>query len=58
MIAWQERAQSDYIRHNVKKYMFKIEPLFEIQHVGGFRYNEWAVGTPAYAHKRKAQSMT
>ena len=25
---------------------------------GGFRYNEWAVGTRAYAHKRKAQNMT
>ena len=25
---------------------------------GGFRYNEWAVGTRVYAHKRRVQNMT
>ena len=25
---------------------------------GGFRRNEWAVGTRAYTHKRKAQNLT
>ena len=31
MIARQERAQSDYIRRNVKNQCSKIAPLFEIQ---------------------------
>ena len=51
MIAWQKRAQGDYIRRNVNNECSKIVPLFEIQHdvlfrriSVGFRYNEWAAG--------------
>ena len=45
MIVCQERAQSDYIRRNVKNKCSKIASLFEFSMMfcfGGFRYNEWA----------------
>ena len=52
----------DYIRRNVKKINVpKLQHYLKFSMMycfGRFRYNEWAVGACAYAHKREAQSLT
>ena len=68
-IAWQERAQSDYIRRKViilgaisKNKCSKLAPLFEIQHDVymvsedfGTMKGQWVY---VYAHKRKTKHKT
>ena len=64
MTAWQERAQSDYIRRNAI-FSSKIAPQVEIQHGCfvsedfGTMNGQWVRARAyIYAQKGKAQNMT